>query len=397
MRSQIGKRMREGLPMQSRAKRHNRFDPLDTIIDDTDNESPVETPITAPNPAPIVVSTKHQFKDVFDLLDNEKCIFKRTSIGTKVLCKDQACYDKCIELLNTKLFEYHSYRNKANRLLTVYLHGLGKGLTSVVKNELTELKKVPVAINEIQTSNNDPCNGLYKAQFKRAEVTLGQLRSIEKINRTVVSWKPHRPRISGAPMQCYRCLMFGHGGENCKRAIACMDCASRDHLTRNCPSKNNNGVTEVKCFNCISNNISSNLNHRANDPSCPCRQQFLKIRQNAVNKLSVTKANTHQQFNLESNSFPELTSRSNNNWYFNRNPVYAPSTSSQKSTTSYAEQVKRSFIQPTPTLEYEENEDLFTIDELLDIFLTAVLELKKCKSRIEQIKILKNLISNVIP
>lgn len=60
----------------------------------------------------------------------------------------------------------------------------------VIKEELKEA--TPVEVNEIQTKRQDPSNRLYKVKFKRSEISFNQGNKIGRINRMIVSWKPHR-------------------------------------------------------------------------------------------------------------------------------------------------------------------------------------------------------------
>jgi hypothetical protein len=373
--------------LASTSKRHNRFAPLAIEYQQENKDQGNLQPLTTPKPPPIVIATKHKFNDCQEILSKQNCFFKKTSTGTKVFCDNQSLYAESIKLLTAKQIEFHTYKSKSDRLLTVYLHGLSKAQKSDIEEEFRKMKLEFESITELQTNSQDPNNGLYKVQFKRSVISFGQLKQVNKINRTLVTWKPHKPRVSNGPMQCWRCLMFGHGGENCNRATACMICASLEHLSKDCPTRSiENPTVSFKCFNCIAKGFS-NVNHRANDPSCESRMHYLEIRKNALNKNNRRQPSRKDEFNLDKFQFPAMPSANNNNFVFRKNPLLerlAPSP-----VPSYADQVRAS---PVPST----NQGLFSTDELFDIFFNAYQDLQKCQSRAEQIKVIASLLKHAI-
>lgn len=73
--------------------------------------------------------------------------------------------------------------------------------------------------------------------------------------------------------------MYGHGARNCHRSNVCPACAG-DHDYSICTLNKtpHKGPVIYKCFNCCKKNLKD-VNHRADDEKCPCRQDYLEIRQ----------------------------------------------------------------------------------------------------------------------
>lgn len=160
--------------------------------------------------------------------------------------------------------------------------------------------------------------------------------------------------------------MMGHGAQNCHRKIACLICASSDHDAENCPYKENTNEAFVyKCYNCSSKGYKNTI-HRANDPNCPCRADYIEIR-NKINHRNTVRNSKQTQnassFNFHKTNFPNL----------NRNTEFAAPTPSND--TTYAEQLK------TPS----SNDDLYNMDELCQILYSTVDELMSCTTKGQQL------------
>ena len=77
--------------------------------------------------------------------------------------------------------------------------------------------------------------------------------------------------------------MCSHGSANCFTAEACLGCGeSHDNLNCQLNKTIEDGPVIYKCFNCIEKNFK-NANHRADDPHCPSRKEYLQIRQGTTN------------------------------------------------------------------------------------------------------------------
>lgn len=301
---------------------------------------------------------------------------KSISIGIKLDLHDKSDYAKCVEALSARKIAFFTHRDKSEKTFKAVLAGLPKMETSVIAEEMKQYNIVPSSVTELMTKNPNPHNCLYLVQFHAKDISLNLLRKIRAIDHVIVNWKPFKPRNKG-PTQCNKCAMFGHGAQNCHRSEACMLCASVSHTTENCHySEATKEAFVFKCFNCTLKNLP-NTNHRANDPKCPCRSNYLEIRNNINHKNTVRTARTNSKsndFSLNEESFPDLQRRSN--------PVECNFTHSNRPT--YAEQAKRA----------GGSSDLYSMDELFDIFQSAVDDLSACTNKGQQLKVLMRLLNN---
>lgn len=235
---------------------------------------------------------------------------------------------------------------------------------------------IPSSVTELVTKNLNPHHCLYLVQFTTRDISLNLLRKIRAIDHIIVTWKPFKPRYKG-PTQCNKCAMFGHGAQNCHRSEACLICASSSHVAANCHYNESNKEAFVfKCFNCVSRNLP-NTNHRANDPKCPCRSNYIEIRNNINHRNTIRndRQNRNQShFNVNQEAFPVL----------NNNDVSADYNPTLSGGPTYAEQVKRS----------SGNSILYSMDDLFDIFQTAIDELQACTNKGQQLKVLFKLLND---
>lgn len=299
---------------------------------------------------------------------------KGMSIGIKVELNKPEDHEKLITNLKSKHIAFFTHGAQDQKLFKVVLSGLPKMDTGVIIDELKQFNIVPTAVTELSTKNENQSHCLYLVQLPKTDVTLGQLHKIRAIGHLIVKWKPFKPRYKG-PTQCRRCAMLGHGAQNCHRKEACLVCASTDHVADNCPSKNEtSGAFVYKCFNCVSKKYKD-INHKANDPNCPCRAEYLEIRNKINHRNTVRNGRKNQNnntFNLEQANFPNLS----------RNTEFAASNLSIGPT--YAERLK------TPS----SNAGLYSMEDLAEILYQTVDDLMACTNKAQQVKVLFKLLSN---
>lgn len=361
----------------------NRF----SILDDdkmnwNDNDQPNSSSKKNQTPKPPPIKITDDRMKTFDmkrfLNDLQITSFqaKTISIGIKVDLDTKSDYDKCITALTTKKIDFFTHRDKNEKSFKVVLGGLPKMDTGIIVDEMKKYNIVPSSVTELSTKNQNPHHCLYLVQFNTKDVSFNILRKVRAIDHIIVNWKPFKPRNRG-PTQCNKCLMFGHGAQNCHRSEACMLCASTSHATANCHYNENTKEAFVfKCYNCVSKNLP-NTNHRANDPKCPCRSTYLEIRNNINHKNTIRNSRTNQKsntFNINQTNFPE----------FNQNSSPEDYTPNQSTGPTYAEQIKRS----------RANSDLYSMDDLFEIFQSAIEDLSVCTNKGQQLKVLFKLLSN---
>lgn len=298
------------------------------------------------------------------------------SIGIKLDLNDKADYSKCIEALSARKIAFFTHGDKSEKTFKAVLSGLPKMETGVIVDEMKQFNIMPSSVTELVTKNSSPHNCLYLVQFRAKDVSLNILRKIRAIDHVIVSWKPFKPRNKG-PTQCNKCAMFGHGAQNCHRSETCMLCASTTHATINCHySESAKDAFVFKCYNCALRKLP-NVNHRANDPKCPCRADYLEIRNKINHKNTVRSGRTNVKsnaFNLNENEFPGL----------HHNVDTADDPPSRSNRPTYAERTKRS----------ETTSDLYSMEELFDILQTAIDELSACTNKGQQLKVLFRLLEN---
>lgn len=92
------------------------------------------------------------------------------------------------------------------------------------------------------------------------------------------------------PTQCVKCSMFGHGAQNCNRVEVCPACAgNHDYAVCTLNKFSLDGSVIYKCYNCVKKNFR-NVNHRADDPRCPYRQEYLDIRRRISSRSRVVRS-----------------------------------------------------------------------------------------------------------
>lgn len=223
---------------------------------------------------------------------------------------------------------------------------------------------------------------LYLCHFNKQEVTMKLLNTIKVIHHHIIKWLPYKPKY-GSPTQCYHCCMYGHGARSCNRYAVCMLC-SGNHVTKECtvisPSTEN---PTYKCYNCASASLPHN--HKANDPACPFRTKYETAKEKARNKNkqkstashTIERKSTHNDHRFVRAPQPTPLKRS-----------FAEVTASQPNATSY---YSTSTNERTPT---NENNDLWSIAEVSDLLLLSINDLKKCKSKLEQLSVIANLLKH---
>lgn len=233
-----------------------------------------------PQLAPITITDKTAKID--DIINSLQITHKKkvSSIGKKIFVESAEDKKKFITTLTDQKIEFFTHPDTDDKIFKVVL----KGLPEIDQDELSESLKTennlqPVKIIMMGKSTHK----LYLLHFKKADVSLQDLRSIRVVyHHHIIRWMPYKPKKRG-PTQCWKCLMFGHGQKHCNRAETCMFCGE-SHKSTVCPLGNNDSNQQstqhvYKCFNCAKQNLPSN--HMANDVACPSREQYITIRANA--------------------------------------------------------------------------------------------------------------------
>lgn len=337
---------------------------------------------TVIKPSPITITGA---TDVCTAINNLNVQYniKRISIGTKIFVdKEEDFNTLCSKLKELKIeFFTHPYGNK--KLFKLVLCGLPEVQTNAIADWLKTNNNVTAL--KIDMLNSVGSNKKYIVQFDPIENSKNDVKNINVILNHVIKWIPYKRRNRG-PTQCVNCGMFGHGVSACNRKSNCLLCGE-SHATKECHFNDNNNEQRVfKCNNCKSNELP--FNHRANDPNCPSRLRYIEIKAKS-NKRNTQKST--QQFQVTENEFPRM----NAHMHSRTNSEPSTVTVTPHSSRSYAYVAKSPPTQRASNQNSNANEELFTFAEISNIMLNCVNELTQCKTKLDQIKVIANLLSNV--
>ena len=330
---------------------------------------------------PIIVDSIHNFTTVFKLM-GESCKYKRMSIGTKIIANSMLEYKSIIEKLKSDNMKFFTHPIKDNKSFKLMLFGLPQLSVDTIKDEFKKTYNIElVNIKEINTSRSNLDDALYMFEFNRDQVTKKEIFKIKYVYGIVVHWRNPLRRSRG-PTQCSKCAMYGHGSSNCFRSAVCISCGG-NHDYSSCqlnklPTK---GPVINKCYNCIKRNLK-NVNHRADDPQCPARKEYLEIRRRVTTK--------NQPKNLKTQNHMEIVS-SNEELYNARREVprtFSKNSGKNTNNFTYAEIARSSQMAPA--------DDGLSNEKLLEIYFEAIDALEKCQTKYDKLRVLGNMLRHVI-
>jgi hypothetical protein len=239
-------------------------------------------------------------------------------------------------------------------------------------NHLKELKLNPLSLKKMTIKDkkySDHC--VYLVYFKNMDkMSIAKLRQEASIiNYVKVRWDFYNKKRKG-PIQCSKCMQYGHGGKNCYLKPKCIRCGE-SHSSIECPllidPATNARLTRIpdeklKCALC-------GQQHAANYSRCEKRLEFMRRQEVYRNRIQRRPTNRvshfHDAMQLKNFNFPPINNATGSAW---SNPP--PITTSDH------------------TIQNESSTDLFSTDELLKIFQELMTSLGKATSKIQQITIL---------
>lgn len=292
--------------------------------------------------------------------------------------------------LHEKKIEFYSHPEQNSKSFKVILSGLPQVDTKCIEESLKEHTHVMF--------NTQSQMKLYLLHFDAEIVNKKTLDAVKYVYHHVVIWLPYKPKHK-SPTQCMRCLMYGHGILSCNRYTVCMLCAG-DHLTKDCKTHNNNSKDNTNvvytCFNCRSANLPHT--HKANDASCPFRLKYEQARTNARNKTSNIRQkannnnNNNQRTQQNTNRLPNVTRQTNNtssartSYADTMRTATASTSRTQFNTTTTSSKQSQSTANP--------NDSLWSFDECANILFDSIEKLQSCTSKMEQLKVIANLLKH---
>lgn len=372
---------------QNNLSSYNRFSDLSDLSDNeeimTENVQPVPTKIELP---PIHLIGKNSVFVNQCMNDNGIVKFdcKNTSIGCRINLYTESELNKIKSALREKELQFFTHNIKNLKPFKVVLYGLHKMNTDDLKIELcTNLKLEVLQISIMNIKNpkyKEQCN--YLVYLNNKSIKMNELRRQAKfVNHVSVYWDFYRKNPHFVP-QCHRCSMFGHGSSFCNVNKACAYC-SESHNSQECTNREK----PPKCVNC-------GEQHAATDASCRKRLEFIEIqnRLKAKNRRrrfgtehgihdSLPSRNT--SFNLNTSDFPQLVQKKQQHSN-NTPPVSAPRSLPTTLTSSSLQKTTA----PRPP---NQNNNLFSFDELISLKNEMLSKLSLCKSRQDQFNVIADL------
>lgn len=343
-----------------------------------------------PRVAPIIVT---DFNANIQLITSELNLnydLKIMSIGRKILPQSADDKNKITEALKSAKVNFFSHPDASNGTFKAILSGLPEIPIEEIASCLQTAHELTPS--KIVMFNSKSFNKLYLCHFDKSNVNMKVLNAIKSVYHHIVTWLPYKPKRVG-PTQCYRCCMYGHGISTCNRYAVCMLC-SGNHTTKECTAYTQTDANNIyKCFNCASANIKHD--HKANDSSCPFRAKYEETRDNARAKRT-NKSTTKRQ------SPPLGNTASNNN-----TKIFTSAPAPPLLTESYASAVRsnrnihpqsqdQSSIPHAHTHAPDSNSNLWSFAEVTTLLLNSINELKQCKSKLDQLKVIAKLLQHAV-
>lgn len=348
--------------------------------------------------SPIVV-TDHK-TNIQEILDASKLDFnlQLNSIGRKILPKSAEIKTKIVELLKNKNINFYTHPENDNKVFKVILSGLPQIEIKCIDECLKEQNIAPTKTTMFNTQSEKK---LYLLHFNANEVNKKTLEPINYVYHHKVKWLPYKPKRSG-PTQCLKCLMYGHGIKSCNRYTVCMLCAGQ-HLTKDCTTHNNKNNTNTntnvvyKCFNCMSAKIEHN--HKANDINCPFRKKYEEAKINARNKTT-TNNNRSQANTVRFAPAPQPPPLQVSFADSIRTPAASSSTSTSTNNrrqyvhTNTSQNNASAYSIPSDNFNANPSSNLWSFDECANLLFDSIERLQNCKTKLDQLKVIANLLKN---
>lgn len=288
----------------------NRFKALEADDMDTSDDEEVEVPSPREKFPPIVVDESTSFTTIFRIMGSQYK-FQKMSIGTKIISSSLVLYEEAVKKLTQVGFKFYTHQLKNHKMFKLVLFGLPKLEIKKIVDEFKESHNiVPASVKEISTKRSNIDDAIYMLEFDRQQVSKKEIRKIRYFYGIVVKWR-NPIKSNKGPTQCTKCTMFGHGSRNCHRNDVCAACAGNHDLSVCTLSKTQHeGPVVYKCFNCTKKKLS-NVNHKADDPKCPCRQDYLEMRSRITSGATLQKGpRNHYEYYVDPEDFPQFVRNS---------------------------------------------------------------------------------------
>jgi hypothetical protein len=323
-----------------------------------------------PPPISIKQATRGDVMKFFDSIraDKSKYTIKFVPDGVKIHPEDTNSHNLLRNELQKAKAKFFTHELRENQLTKIVLHGMYDMETSDLKLLLNELEIYPSDIKKMTIKNKRfDDHSLYLLYFSKLDkIKVANLRETNVINCIKVRWEYFDNKRRG-PIQCNRCMQFGHGGKLCFLDPVCIRCGG-SHASKECPHlydpitkqlRERISAEHVKCGLC-------GQNHTANYAKCLKRKEFEQRQNNYRSKTQ--RVNHQRQFQpapqLNDFNFPQMAQSSKPAWS-NQAPQVQP---------------------PQPS------QDLFEPGELLNILRELMSSLRTATTREQQINALGQIV-----
>lgn len=363
----------------------NKFSVLEDIVGDgIDGDS---TSKQKSNISPVVVTNLDI--NIDEILRSLTAPFqlKLVSVGRKIFTSNPEDKIKLKAALCEKNIPFFSHPDDANKVFKAVLSGLPDFNSTDIESQLKSVNNLnPISVEKINTKSS---NKLFVVYFNKSEVNMKILREIKVVLHHIIKWLPFKPKRKG-PTQCYNCCMYGHGYSSCSRPAVCCTC-SGNHRTTLCPliALSDQSKVVPRCCNCFSAGLTHN--HTANDDKCPFRAKYLQAKSKSKGNAAAPSKRIEKSTSSHSKAvtvaaptppalsvtYAQAVAPNNAERARNINNVASlspPQSSSQKSPTS------------------NDSQELWSIEEVTDILFSSINKLQQCKTKLDQLSVITNLL-----
>lgn len=373
----------------------NKFASLEEKMDDDVPTSAHNASKTKVSPI-VVTNAEINIQTIIASLGlTDQCEIKLVSVGRKIFTKSIEDKKKVIDALEIGKVDHFFHPDDEQKVFKAVLTGLPELPVADIENSLKTTHNItPLKVIMFNTKSSSK---LYLCHFKKSEVNMKLLNTIKTCYHHIIKWQPYKPSRKG-PTQCYRCMLYGHGISQCKRFAVCSLC-SGNHLTNTCTVISKTTENPVyKCYNCASAGLTAH-NHKATDPDCPYRAKYESAIKNARDKSK----RTHQTNSIQANA-PQSEPHNDNHYVCA--PAPPPMSASYAHTARFSHTNTRphtntssSRTQPNIAPDTQQSPtasegNVWTISEVADLLLNSITELKACKTKLDQLKVIANLLQN---
>lgn len=324
----------------------------------------------------------------------EKGIFeiRRVANSTKIYASSTNDFYALIEYCKEAKIQFFTHQLRTTGKLSVVLKGIEGYTSDEISEELKSKGISPIVVRAIPTKSGI---SMFGVDFNKADASLAKLNAnFCRLLYHRVVWESSRKRNSG-PTICQNCAMFGHGMQACHRPSVCIYCAL-NHPISECPNVIADTDEKQKllcCINCQSRGMKAD-DHAANHAQCPVRALFIETSMGAKSKPKSAKKSPTNEFRSSvrnnSVSWPPLKpTRSTTNSRPNTSSK-KPSFGSSFDSAGYANATRR------PHESVANSNDLFSIDQVVEITFEAINALQQCNNRFDQLRVIAQLLQKCL-